>query len=150
MSRHDRPLYTLGYSGYTPASFLQVLQAHQIQLVIDVRQNPISRKPGFSRRNLELLLATPGIQYLHHPELGVPRNLRDRLRNKELKRGEYLKAFQQHLATALPALDSLRQLAVEKRCCLICLEHDFAECHRSQVAEAVVQRPGKPLNIIHL
>jgi len=45
--------------------------------VLDVRENPFSRKPGFSKRPLSQALEANGIRYVHLKELGTPHPLRD-------------------------------------------------------------------------
>ena len=39
------------------------------------------------------------------------------------------------------------ELAVGRRCCLICLEHSPEECHRSVVAEVVQRIDGSRLRV---
>ena len=44
-------LFTLGYEGLRLEDWLARLRAHAVAAVCDVRRNPVSRKPGFSRRS---------------------------------------------------------------------------------------------------
>jgi hypothetical protein len=45
-------LLTTGYAGHNLESFLAKLREHDVEVVVDVRQNPVSRKKGFSRSTL--------------------------------------------------------------------------------------------------
>ena len=75
-SRHPcRPnqLFTTGYAGHDLDSFVNKLRQHGVNTVIDIRQNPVSRKKGFSKSRLSAFLAENGIGYVHVRELGVPR-----------------------------------------------------------------------------
>src|SRR2546426_8286858 len=65
--RHSRTFFTFGYQAHTIRTMLRVMRKHEIELVVDVRQNPISRKPGFSKTRFATLLSKQGIEYLHYP-----------------------------------------------------------------------------------
>lgn len=75
-AHHDEPvrgrIYSVGYEGLTPEALVERLTGARITTVFDVRLNPISRKPGFSRRRLEATLAEAGIEYVHEKALGNP------------------------------------------------------------------------------
>ena len=73
-------LHTLGYSGFIPETFVAKLQSAGIEVLIDVRRNPVSRKKGFSKASLAEFLTDRGIEYVHLPALGVPESLREELR----------------------------------------------------------------------
>jgi uncharacterized protein (DUF488 family) len=66
-------LHTIGYEGISIGDFLATLELVGIDLVIDVRCVPLSRKPGFSKSILARWLASRDIQYLHLKELGDPK-----------------------------------------------------------------------------
>jgi len=143
-------LLTTGYSGHDLASFLGKLKEHDVSVVVDVRQNPVSRKKGFSASKLSAFLIDHGVDYVHVPELGVPVALREQLKAGEQDLGAYLDGFRDYLAGCGDALDRLYGLAIKKRCCLICVEHLHRECHRSVVAEAVQARNGHKLKVVHV
>jgi uncharacterized protein (DUF488 family) len=145
-----RELLTTGYAGHDPESFLAKLHEHGVETVIDVRQNPVSRKKGFSRSKLSEFLTAQGVGYLHVAALGVPVSLRQLLREGECELAEYFDGFRDHLSCQEEALDDLYDLAIRSRCCLICLEHHAEECHRSVVAEVVASRNGHKLGIKHV
>jgi uncharacterized protein (DUF488 family) len=71
-------LFTVGYEGLMLEAFIQRLQSNSIQTLVDVRELPLSRKRGFSKRALAEALALQGITYLHMPALGCPKPIRDR------------------------------------------------------------------------
>src|ERR1044071_6840407 len=73
-------VYTVGYQGHNIETFLDLLLAHGIRQIIDVRQLPFSRKPDFSKKRLTTHLAGVGIAYTHLVALGTPKPLRDELR----------------------------------------------------------------------
>lgn len=144
-----QPLFTAGYSGCDPDTFLDKLRRHDVEILVDVRQRPISRKRGFSKSVLQEFIESNGISYLHQQEFGVPSDLRQQLRDGG-SLGAYFGSFRQYLKTQQEALLSLYELAKKKRCCLMCLEAEPGECHRSVVAESVLAQNGKLLEVRHI
>jgi uncharacterized protein (DUF488 family) len=65
-------IYSVGYEGMTLQGLVDRLVAAHVAVVIDVRLNPTSRRPGFSRRRLAEGLSSAGIDYVHEKELGNP------------------------------------------------------------------------------
>jgi len=133
-SREAVTFFTIGYEQSNPQAFLERLRSHQITLVVDVRQMPLSRKKGFSKNQLRELLAGEGIDYLHLKTLGAPKELRDRLRQNG-SWSEYTQGYEKVLATQNHEIKTLINLARESQICLLCFERDPEVCHRSLVAE---------------
>jgi hypothetical protein len=140
-------LFTTGYAGRTLDSFLELLNSHAVERVVDIRRNPISRKKGFSRTALSTFLAGSGVEYMHVRELGVPNDLRTLLRNGACELAEYMKGFGEYLNGESDALAELYRTATGKRCCLLCVEEDASECHRSVVADKVTSLNGRRIRI---
>lgn len=143
-------LLTAGYAGHDVQSFLALLVRNKVEMVVDVRRNPVSRKRGFSRRKLTELLEQRGIRYVHLPALGVPNELRQQLRERTIELAQYFDAFRQYLAEQPAAIDEALQLVIARRCVLVCVEHEPQECHRSVVAEQMFTRSGGKLQVEHL
>ena len=53
---NSKILATIGYEGLKPEDFLGKLKENNVSVLVDVRQNPISRKQGFSKSRLEIFL----------------------------------------------------------------------------------------------
>lgn len=70
-------VFTIGYEGATIESFLAALERAGVRRVIDVRQLPLSRRPGFSKAPLAAALKERGIGYVHLKALGTPKPGRD-------------------------------------------------------------------------
>ncbi len=140
-------LCTLGYEGLDIARFVARLREAGVCRVADVRENPFSRKPGFSRRALAEALAAAGIAYVHLPLLGCPRPIRERHRQDGDWRA-YTDAFCAYLETKQEAVADLARMARAETTCLVCYEADFNACHRSFVARAAARCEG--LEVVHL
>lgn len=142
-------LWTLGYSGFTPETFAAELHGAGIEVLIDVRRKPISRKKGFSKKGLAEFLEGRGIEYRHVPELGMPDDLLDE-RREGMEPGEYLAAYGKYLSACDATLEEIEPWVKRRRCCLMCLEKDPAVCHRSVIAEELRQRSNGRLKVVHL
>jgi uncharacterized protein (DUF488 family) len=141
-------LFTLGYQGHSIATFRDVLQAHDITQVIDVRERPYSRKPDFTKKRLEAHLAAEGIGYVHLVELGTPKAIRDEVRRSKNYRA-FFAAVTPLVEAAEDALQQALAMARAETCALLCYEGPVDECHRRAVAEAM-QRRDPALHVVHL
>jgi len=126
--------FTVGYEQSDPQAFLKRLGSCRVTLVVDVRQMPLSRKRGFSKNQLRNLLAEEGIDYIHFKTLGAPKEIRDRLRQNG-SWYEYVQGYERVLANRIEDIETLNNMARERRICLLCFERNPQECHRSLVAE---------------
>jgi uncharacterized protein (DUF488 family) len=132
-------LHTIGYEGSNIECCLLALRKHGIDTVLDVRELPLSRKPGFSKKALEERLGRNGIEYIHMSALGCPKAIRVRYRDDH-DWSRYTKAFIQYLDAQTAALEALVEKAAKSTCALLCFEADPSSCHRSLVASAVARR----------
>ena len=134
-------VFTVGYEGLSIDAFMSLLNEHGIETVVDVRELPLSRKPGFSKKALGSALNLSGLEYVHMVDLGCPKPVRDRYREDgSWKR--YTTGFLKHLATQEAAIEELADLVNSSNCALLCYEADFNFCHRSMVANAVCNYCG--------
>jgi uncharacterized protein (DUF488 family) len=140
-------LFTFGYEGLAIGSFVARLQAASIDTVLDVRELPLSRKPGFSKAALAEALRRAGVGYDHVPALGCPRAIRHRYR-ADGNWPAYVEAFGAYLAAQDQAVATLAKLSGATRACLLCFEADFNRCHRSLVAREVGRLGG--IEVVHL
>lgn len=140
-------VFTIGYEGLDIAAFLALLTAHGIDTVVDIRELPLSRKPGFSKKALANHLNLSGLNYVHMVELGCPKPVRERYR-KDGDWPRYTQGFLQHLATQDAAVAALSERAKASNCALLCFEADFRACHRSMVAHAVHEHGGA--EVLHI
>lgn len=144
-------VFTIGYEGRNIEEYSAILESNHIRLVVDVRRNPISRKPGFSKTRMREYLASCGIEYRHFPELGIDSDRRYSLRTN----GDVENLLDWYRSELLPekakALEALVALA---KCygtiALTCLEADPSHCHRSAVAEKLTLLLANRTETTHL
>jgi len=129
---------TVGYERRTVDELITALTMAAVEVLVDVRLTPLSRKPGLSKKRLAVLLEKAGIEYLHLPHLGNPRDNRDALRRRNKAAVARYRAVLK-TPEGQAALGELVRLATHRRVALMCFERAAAECHRSMVADALVE-----------
>jgi uncharacterized protein (DUF488 family) len=130
-------VYSVGYEGFTLDGFTQCMIQNHVDLVVDVRLNAVSRKPGFSKKGLAAALDSVGVAYLHEPKLGNPPENRDSFRTGDVQLGR--KRIQRRLNNGShDALCSVAELARHRRIAVLCVERDHQRCHRSVITDALV------------
>lgn len=136
----SHPLFTIGYAGHTPESFVTALRGAGVATLVDIRRRAASRKRGFAKSALAASLAAAGIGYVHLRELGVPDGLRAELRAGTRELASYLTEFGRYLDESEEGrrgLAQLGELMMVSRCCLMCVEANATECHRSVVGRVM-------------
>ena len=142
-------LFTLGYEGLKLERFIEILNENQVDTLVDVRDYPYSRKPGFSQAALNLAVQSNGIRYIHVKALGAPKPIRDAYK-QDGDWTRYSIDYKRHLRSLPSDLNGVMRLAIEKTCCLMCFEADANRCHRSYVAAELAKLSNRALRITHL
>jgi uncharacterized protein (DUF488 family) len=143
-------VFTIGYEGWGFDLWVDTLREHGVRTVVDVRELPLSRRPGWSKKALAEKLAERGVGYVHMRRLGSPAPLRHALRDGGLTFAEFAPQFRALLAEREEDLDALLALARSQPVALMCWEEDPARCHRSLVAEALVERSEEPIEVVDI
>jgi len=135
-------LWSIGYEKAAWPGFVQTLRDVGIARVIDVRDLPLSRRAGFSKRQLAAGLDEAGILYTHLRALGTPPEGREANRRRDWPR--FWEIVEARLGTAEAELDLHRaaELAAAAPSCLLCYEADPCTCHRLRVGETLAARHG--------
>ena len=136
-------LFTIGYEKARLADVVATLAEAGVATLIDVRDRPISRRPGFSKRQLAAALDEAGIRYVGLRALGTPPEGREAGRRREWDRFWHivegrLSSAEAELAFARGGADR----AAERRAACLCYEADWRCCHRRRVAEILAERHG--------
>lgn len=132
-------LVSVGYEGRNADELIQFLRVSKVDVLVDVRLNPISRKPGLSKTRLAEVLRANGIGYLHFRELGNPRDNRDAFRAGDESAFERFRSILR-LETAERALGHVSELLDHEVVALLCFENEHSTCHRGLVAEALAEK----------
>jgi len=126
----NRPLYSIGYEKTLLRDVVGALTAAGVTTLIDVRDRPISRRPGFSKRQLAAAVEDAGMRYVHLQALGTPPE--GRLANRRREWDRFWGIVEERLAgpEAELALREAADLARAAPSCLLCYEADWRICHR--------------------
>ena len=135
-------LYTIGYEKALLQDVVSMVAAARVATLIDVRDRPISRRPGFSKRQLAAAVDEAGIHYVHLQALGTPPE--GRLANRRREWDRFWGIVEEKLARpeAQLALQKAAEIAKAAPTCLLCYEADWRICHRRRVADILAQRHG--------
>ena len=133
---------TIGYEGASLEDFVATLQKARVSVLLDIREAPVSRRPGFSKRDLAAAVEAAGIAYLHLRGLGNPKPGRDAARAGNTE--NYLRIFTDHMRSEAARLDLARAASYARRGggCLMCYERDHRRCHRDIVGAALAANTG--------
>jgi uncharacterized protein (DUF488 family) len=130
-------VWTVGHSTRSGEEFAQILMAHGIEVLVDVRTFPGSRRyPQFNREALSESLASVGIKYQHEPRLGGRRTPRADSHNTAWRNSSF-RAYADHMETDdfSSGVDELLELAAETRVAVMCAESLWWRCHRSLISD---------------
>ena len=137
-----RKLCTIGYEKALLEDVISTLAAARVATLIDVRDRPISRRPGFSKRQLAAAIEEAGMRYVHLQALGTPPEGRLAGRRREWDRFWGIVEEKLVRPEAELALQEAGEIAKATPSCLLCYEADWQICHRRRVAEILAQRHG--------
>jgi len=144
----SRTLYTIGHSTRTIEQFLGLLREHGIELLVDVRRFPGSRRhPHFGSAALAASLAEAGIAYAHAEALGGRRGSEAGAASPNTAwRNEAFRAYADYMATAAfrAALDRLIAQSAQRATVIMCAEAVPWRCHRRLITDALLAR-GVPV-----
>ena len=133
---------TIGHSNRAWKDFLNLLRAHRVKRVIDIRSIPRSRhNPQFNRETLSRKLRAAKIGYVHLRKLGGLRHARHDSPNMGWRNTSF-RGFADHMQTSEfeAGLHRLIKLAAQKRSAIMCAEAVPWRCHRSLIADALTVR----------
>ncbi|MGA8381254.1 MAG: DUF488 domain-containing protein [Stellaceae bacterium] len=138
----SRTLYSIGYEKTRLQDLIATLSAAGVATLIDVRDRPISRRPGFSKRQLAAAVEEAGMRYVHLRALGTPPEGRLASRRREWDR--FWAIVGDKLARPEAELDLAEAAAIAEAgpSCLLCYEADWQVCHRRRIAETLAERHG--------
>ncbi|HLQ85540.1 MAG TPA: DUF488 domain-containing protein [Salinisphaeraceae bacterium] len=141
---------TIGHSTHSAEELIALLQANQVNMLVDVRTMPRSRhNPQFNRDALPATLAAAGIDYRHCQALGGLRKPRPDSPNDGWRNTSF-RGYADYMQTAEfeAAFEQLVALADDYRIALMCAEAVPWRCHRSLIADVLAARGASVAHII--
>jgi uncharacterized protein (DUF488 family) len=139
-SLEEANFFTLGYTGRTTDDMIATLTANGVRTLVDIRQNAISMyRPELSKNNLAKLLGAHCLNYVHLPQLGVPRDIRAKAIESGTREVIWDWYDEHVIGDFFGAGRNLHFFlnCVEHPVALMCTEIDPQECHRHRLSLAL-------------
>lgn len=137
MMTKAKTIWTIGHSTHPFEEFLAMLRSFEIELLVDIRNFPGSRKyPQYNKDTLEKTLPENGIRYLHLKALGGRRRPRKDSVNTAW-RSEAFRGYADYMETEIfhSAIAELEEAGRQQRVAYMCSEAVWWRCHRSLVSD---------------
>ena len=135
--KRDKTIWTIGHSTRPLEELIQMLQSFDIEILVDVRSFPGSRKfPQFNKESLEITIPENHIEYLHIKELGGRRKI-----NKDSKNTAWrvlaFRAYADYMETEdfKKGILQLEKIASKSKVAYMCSEAVWWRCHRSMISD---------------
>lgn len=134
-SQSERMVFSIGYEGKSIDEYLNLLIKNNVDLLCDVRKNPISMKYGFSKNALATFCQNLGIDYIHIPNLGIESQQRESLKTAQ----DYKVLFDNYRLSLCDKEEFLAEVIAliqkHKRIAFTCFELLHTSCHRGTLIE---------------
>jgi len=130
-------IFTIGHSNRKIEEFLRLLKKNGIEVLIDVRRFPSSKKfPWFNKENLSEILKKENIEYIHFEKLGG-------FRKEGYENYSKTKEFED-------AVKEVLEIARNKTVCIMCAEKFYWKCHRRFIINKIkeLDKEAKIINLI--
>jgi uncharacterized protein (DUF488 family) len=145
-------VYTIGHSSRPAAELIQRLKAERVDLVVDVRRFPRSRRhPRFNIETLPAILAAETIGYRHLDALGGRRR-RSLDADASPNAGWREASFRNYADYAMTeafrhGLDAVVAMAAHQTPAIMCAEALWWRCHRRIITDYLLVRG---LDVMHI
>jgi uncharacterized protein (DUF488 family) len=137
-----RTIFTIGHSTHSIEEFVEMLKAHDIKLVFDVRTIPRSRhNPQYNSDTLAAALHEHSVGYEHMPGLGGLRHAKKDSLNTAWENASF-RGFADYMQTEefKRSLITLIETAGRQPTAIMCAEAVPWRCHRSLIGDALLAR----------
>jgi uncharacterized protein (DUF488 family) len=138
----DRTIFSVGHSTHGPERFLELLAERDVELLVDVRRHPGSRRvPWTNAERIPEIMAGAGIDYLHLEGLGGRRRPVPRSPNGGWRVAQF-QGYADHIASEefRQGLGEVEAEATARRAVLMCAEAQWWRCHRRLIADLLTVR----------
>jgi uncharacterized protein (DUF488 family) len=133
-------VFTIGYEKRDADDLISALRDAGVEMLADVREKPMSRKPDFRGAALRRSCEQAGIAYEGWAQLGSTEDQRARL-HATSDFTTFEREFRNFaVSQRCGELDRLAERASATSVALLCYERNHDECHRSVVADLLADR----------
>jgi len=144
-------IFTIGYQGINIEQLIKILKDNGIELLLDVRYSSESQyKPEFSGTVLKREIERNSIEYLHHPEYGLPYLIQNPYKEEALGYDCVKQWYQWHIDSETDFDKFVEVIKTKGKTALMCMER-YAKpkgdqkyaCHRDILADLILQYESK-------
>ncbi|MEO6905959.1 MAG: DUF488 domain-containing protein [Ginsengibacter sp.] len=146
----EKIVWTIGHSTRTLEEFIEMLNSFKIEIVVDIRSFPGSRKfPQFNKESLQVTLPENDIEYIHLKKLGGRRKVNPDSKNTSWRHLAF-RAYADYMETDdfKEGIKELEQIILKKRTAYMCSEAVWWRCHRSMVSDYLKVHGWKVMHIM--
>jgi uncharacterized protein (DUF488 family) len=143
-------IWTIGHSTRSIGEFFSLLTSFEIQVLVDVRTFPGSRRyPQFNKEQLRDSLVETGIDYQHFSDLGGRRRAKPDSPNMAW-RNETFRGYADYMETDdfRKGIKRLLETAQARRTAVMCAEAVWWRCHRSLISDYLKANGVEVVHII--
>jgi len=143
-------IWTIGHSTRDLEEFIGLLSENGIELLVDVRSYPGSRKfPHFNKESLEVTLPAHGVEYVHLKQLGGRRRVRPGSKNTAW-RSKAFQGYADYMETDdfREGIAELLEFSEDKPTAIMCSEAVWWRCHRSMISDYLKAGGASVLHIL--
>ena len=143
-------LYTIGFTKKSAEQFFELLKAHHVRTLVDVRINNSSQLAGFAKgTDLKYFLQQiGGIGYRHVADFAPTKELLSGYRADKVSWPEYEQIYHELLTKR--GINQRYNVADFDNCCFLCSEETPEHCHRRLLAEYLQNQAPENVRIVHL
>jgi uncharacterized protein (DUF488 family) len=137
LTENELEIWTVGHSTRPIEELIEVLKSFGIEVLVDVRSFPGSRRyPHFNKEQLKASLAAGGIEYQHFPELGGRRRAQPDSYNVAWQ-NKMFRGYADHMDSEefRRGMARLLDVAGVRRTAIMCAEAVWWRCHRSLISD---------------
>lgn len=150
MKEENKTIWTIGHSTRPFEEMIALLHSFRIELVVDVRSYPGSRKfPQYNKEALQASLPENNIQYLHLASLGGRRKANPDSKNTSWRHLAF-RGYADYMETDgfKEGIEELEKIAIKQRTAYMCSEAVWWRCHRSMVSDYLKAGGWKVMHIM--
>lgn len=148
-SQPPTTVWTVGHSSRSLEAFLEILAAHDVEAIADVRRFPGSRRyPWFAGEAMAAELPRHEVEYEWIPQLGGRRRVQPGSPNGGWRNASF-QGYADHLSSEefADGLARALALAARRRTALMCAEALWWQCHRALICDVLKFRGYE---VVHL
>lgn len=145
-------IYTIGHSTRAIDEFLELLSEFEIEVLVDVRRYPGSRKfPHFNQEALQETIENNGMEYHHIEGLGGRRKVHKDSKNTRWRLDSF-RGYADYMETDefAEGVQLLQDIALQKTTAYMCSEAVWWSCHRSMISDDLKAKGWEVIHIMGL